>query len=179
VRVVSVNTGRPARLEWNGRVHRSAILKRPVDGPVVVHALGLEGDAQADRRIHGGPEQALYAYAEEDLAWWSAELGREVEPGTFGENLTLSGVDVTNARQGERWAIGSTLLEVTTPRVPCVKLATQMQDPRFVLLFADAGRPGAYLRVVREGTLEAGDPVVLDRAGDGPTLGATARALTG
>ena len=177
--VVSVNTGRPARLEGNGRVHRSAIVKRPVAGPVAVHTLGLEGDAQADRRIHGGPEQALYAYAEEDLAWWSGELGRELEPGTFGENLTLSGVDVTNARPGERWAIGSALLEVTTPRLPCVKLATRMQDPHFVRRFADAGRPGAYLRVVREGSLEAGDAVVLDGAGDGPTVGETARALTG
>jgi MOSC domain-containing protein YiiM len=177
VRVVSVNVGQPATLEWGGRALWTAIVKRPVEGSVAVHQLGIEGDAQADRRVHGGPEQAVYAYAAEDLAWWSAQLGRELEPGVFGENLTLSGVDVTHARQGERWAIGSTLLEVTKPRLPCVKLATRMHDALFVRRFGDAGRPGAYLRVVREGRVRAGDEVALDGPGDGPSVGETARLI--
>jgi MOSC domain-containing protein YiiM len=177
VHVVSVNVGQPAVIAWGGHAYRSAIVKLPIDGPVAVREVGLDGDAQADRRVHGGPEQAVYAYAAEDLAWWSAELGRDLEAGIFGENLTLAGVDVTNARRGARWEIGSVLLEVTNPRIPCVKLATRMQDARFVRCFAEAGRPGAYLRVIREGTLQAGDAVVLDGIGDGPSVAETARLI--
>jgi MOSC domain-containing protein YiiM len=126
---------------------------------VAVRGVNIDGDEQADRHAHGGPDKAVYAYASEDYAWWRERLGRELRPGRFGENLTLAGVDVTAALVGERWAIGSVVLEVTSPRIPCWKLARRMGDPLFVRRFAEARRPGAYLRIVEEGELGAGDEV--------------------
>lgn len=164
-RVVSVNVGRPRTVTHMGRLRETAIRKEPVDGRVVVSGVNLEGDEQADKRVHGGPEQAVYAYAREDYEWWERELGKPLEPGTFGENLTLEGVDVTNARLGERWQIGSVVLEVASPRLPCWKLGQRMGDQRFVQRFADAARYGAYLRIVREGELGAGDSVRVDHEG--------------
>lgn len=142
-----------------GQQVKTGIWKLPAEGRVVARREGLEGDVQADRRVHGGPDKAVYAYAREDYAWWQAELGRELEPGSFGENLTLEGVDASGALVGERWRIGSTLLEVAGPRLPCFKLGAKMEDPRFLRRFAKALRPGAYLRVVEEGELGAGDAV--------------------
>jgi MOSC domain-containing protein YiiM len=158
-RVVSVNVGRPAPLATGRRVVPSAIGKAPVEGPVAARGVNLEGDDQADRRVHGGPEQAVYAYASEDTAWWSEQLGRPLGAGVFGENLTLAGVDVSGARIGERWRIGTTELRVTAPRVPCFKLGAVMGDQRFLRRFLHAGRPGAYLAIVREGELRGGDAV--------------------
>ena len=109
--------------------------------------------------MHGGDAKAVYAYAREDYEWWEGELGRELAPGTFGENLTVRGVDVSGAEPGERWRIGSTLLEVTEPRRPCFKLGVKMDSLRFLKQFAAAGRPGKYLRIVEEGELQAGDAV--------------------
>src|SRR4051795_10741194 len=146
--VLSVNVGRPAPLATGRRVVRSAIGKTPVPGPVAVRGVNLDGDDQADRKVHGGPDQAVYAYARESYEWWELELGRTLDPGTFGENLTLSGVDVDVAVIGERWAVGTCVLEVTGPRIPCQKLATRMGDPRFVKRFAAGRRPGAYLRIL-------------------------------
>jgi MOSC domain-containing protein YiiM len=156
--VLSVNVGGVAPFKA-GRAKRSAIVKAPVEGPVAVHGVNLDGDDQADRRVHGGPEQAVYAYARESYAWWEEELGRALAPGTFGENLTLEGVEVDGAPIGERWRVGTTLLEVTGPRIPCFKLAARMGDPKFVKRFAQARRSGAYLRIVAEGELQAGDEV--------------------
>jgi MOSC domain-containing protein YiiM len=158
-RVLSVNTGRPAPLATPRRTVSSSIVKRPVAGPVAVGSDGLEGDEQADRRHHGRPFQAVYAYASEDVLWWTHRLGRPLGPAAFGENLTLAGVDCTRATIGERWRIGSAQLRVTAPRVPCFKLAALMGEPGFVRTFARAGRPGAYLAVERPGTIEAGDEV--------------------
>jgi MOSC domain-containing protein YiiM len=143
----------------NGTVETSAIWKEPVSGRLAVRGVNVEGDDQADRSVHGGPDQAVYAYAIEDTEWWERELGRPLGPGTWGENLTLRGVDVTGALVGERWAIGTTLLEVTSPRIPCWKLAKKMGDPRFIKRFAQAGRPGVYLRIIDEGELGPGDSV--------------------
>ena len=109
-RLRSVQVGRPREFDFNGRPARSAIWKSPVVGPVAVKGVNLDGDDQADREAHGGPDKAVYAYAHEDLEWWSQRLGRELHPGEFGENLTTAGINVTNARVGERWAIGSTVL---------------------------------------------------------------------
>jgi MOSC domain-containing protein YiiM len=158
-RVVSVNVGRPAPLATGRRVVPSAIVKAPVEGPVAVRGVNLAGDDQADRSVHGGPEQAVYAYASEDTAWWSEQLGRALGPGAFGENLTLAGVGVSAARIGERWRIGTTELRVTAPRVPCFKLGAVMGDQRFLRRFLHARRPGAYLAIAREGELAAGDAV--------------------
>lgn len=166
-RVVSVNVGRPRPVTHMGRLRETAIRKEPVDERVIVSGVNVEGDEQADKRVHGGPEQAVYAYAREDYEWWERELGKPIEPGTFGENLTLEGTDVTNARIGERWHIGSVILEVTSPRLPCWKLGQRMGDQRFVARFADAARYGAYLRIVQEGELGAGDSVRVERNGAG------------
>jgi MOSC domain-containing protein YiiM len=158
--VVSVNVGRPQQLSVRrGRPLMSAIGKAPVEGRVRVAGINVEGDDQADRRVHGGPDKAVYAYASEDAAFWAAELGRPLGPGAFGENLTTEGLEVSGAVVGERWRIGDVELEVCQPRLPCNKLALRMDEPLMVKRFAQASRPGAYLRIVREGTLGAGDEV--------------------
>jgi MOSC domain-containing protein YiiM len=177
-KVEAVNVGRPRPIERsNGNVETSAIWKEPVSGRVAVRGVNVDGDDQADRSVHGGPDRAVYAYAAEDTEWWESELGRELGPGTFGENLTLRGVDVTGARVGERWRIGSAVLEVTSPRVPCWKLAKKMDDPRFIKRFAAAGRPGAYLRIIEEGELGPGDEVkIVERPEHDVTLGLFAEA---
>jgi MOSC domain-containing protein YiiM len=158
--VEAVNVGTPRPIERsNGTVETSSIWKEPVSGRVAVRGVNVDGDDQADREVHGGPDRAVYAYAGEDTDWWEAEVGRELGAGTFGENLTLRGVDVTGARVGERWRIGSVVLEVTAPRIPCWKLAKKMDDPKFIKRFTHARRPGAYLRIIEEGELGAGDEV--------------------
>mgnify|MGYP004521000351 CR=1 FL=1 len=155
----------------------TAIDKRAVEGPVRVRSFGVRGDVQADRADHGGRDKALYAYAQEAADRWAAELGREVPPGLFGENLRTSGVDVDGAEIGERWAVGAdpaTALhvEVTMPRTPCATFARRMGEERWVRRFARSGVPGAYLRVVRPGAVSAGDPVqVLSRPGHGVAVG--------
>ncbi len=177
-RVVSVNGGRPAPLNTGTRVVPSAIVKAPVSGPVAARGVNLEGDDQADRRVHGGPEQAVYAYAGEDTAWWSEQLGRPLGPGVFGENLTLAEVDVSGARIGERWRIGTVELRVAGPRVPCFKLGTIMGDQRFLRAFLHAGRPGAYLAIAEEGELEAGDAVeIVHRPAHDVTVALVIQAL--
>jgi MOSC domain-containing protein YiiM len=175
--VVSVNVG-PAADFRAGRAKRSAIVKAPVDGPVAVRGANLAGDEQADLRVHGGPDQAVYAYARASYAWWERELGRTLAPGTFGENLTVDGVDVDGAVIGERWAAGSCVLEVTGPRIPCFKLAARMGEPAFVTRFAAARRPGAYLRIVTEGALAAGDELaVVSRPEHGVTVALANEAM--
>lgn len=170
--MISVNVAEPRTLMRRGREVPTGLWKRPVEGAVAVRELGLAGDIQADRRVHGGHDKAVYAYASEDVAWWEAQLGRELGAGFFGENLTLRGVEVSGARIGERWEIGAVVLEVSEPRHPCWKLQQKVGEPGFVRRFAEAGRPGAYLRVRREGELRAGDAVVV-RAGPpgAPVLG--------
>jgi len=159
-RLLSVNAGRPRQISVRrGRPLMSAIGKAPVEGRVRVEGVNVAGDDQADRRVHGGPDKAVYAYAAEDAAFWEAELGRELAPGTFGENLTTEGVDVSGALIGERWRVGTVELEVCQPRLPCAKLGIRLGDPMMVRRFGEARRPGAYLRIVREGELGAGDEI--------------------
>lgn len=157
--VLSVNVAGPREIEWLGRRATTAIWKEPVAGRVRVGRLNLAGDEQADPRFHGGADKAVYAYAREDYDWWGEELGRTLADATFGENVTLTGVDVAGAVVGERWQLGSALLEVTGPRIPCWKLGARMEDVEFPVYFAASGRPGAYLRVVTEGEVGAGDAV--------------------
>lgn len=158
-RVISVNVGRAFDAGWAGRLERTAIDKRPVEGRVAVRRLGLAGDEQADLENHGGPDQAVYAYAREDLDWWAERLGRPLRDGVFGENLTVRGIDVTGALLGERWRVGSALLEVTAPRIPCSVFRSWMDERGWVRRFAEAGRVGAYFRVSEEGGVAAGDGV--------------------
>jgi len=167
-RVLSVNVGRPAETVWHGRTVRSAIWKAPVIGPVRVRGVNLTGDAQADGKAHGGPDKAVYGYAAEDLDWWHGQLGVEVGPGSMGENLTTSDLDLSEAVVGERWEIGSVVLQVTQPRIPCYKLGIRMGDDRFPQRFAEARRHGVYLRILAEGVLQAGDDIqVVDRPAHG------------
>jgi MOSC domain-containing protein YiiM len=178
-RVLSVNVGRPRPIHVRrGRPIHSAIGKAPVEGRVRVEGVNLAGDDQADRLVHGGPDKAVYAYAVEDVRWWEAELGRALGPGMFGENLTTEDLDVTGAVIGERWRIGSAELEVCQPRQPCFKLGLRFEDPLMLRRFAQASRPGAYLRIVREGELCAGDAVeVLSRPEHGVTVGVVGDAI--
>jgi MOSC domain-containing protein YiiM len=157
--VVSVNVGRPEPLFTGRRVIESAIVKAPVEGPVAVRGVNLEGDDQADRSVHGGPDQAVYAYASEDIVCWSDVTGLDLGPGAFGENLTTAGIDVSGARIGERWRIGTVELRVTGPRIPCFKLEARIGVRGFQKQFVHAGRPGAYFAIVEEGELRAGDAV--------------------
>ena len=160
-RVLSVNVGQPQEIEWLGHPLVTSIWKQPVEGRLAARGVNIAGDDQADRGVHGGEHKAIYVYAREDQSWWESQLGRPIDVGGFGENLTLEGVDVTGAVIGERWAIGSAVVEVSQARIPCVKLGARMGDKDFPIRFREALRPGAYLRIVAEGDLGAGDEVAL------------------
>lgn len=175
--VVSVNVGEVRALDWEGRTVTTAIYKRPVDGPRRLVGVNVDGDDQADRTVHGGAVKAVYVYSADDYRWWARELRRELEPGTFGENLTVEGLDPAAAVVGERWRVGGAVVRVTEPRIPCYKLGIRMGDPRFPARFADAGRPGTYLAIEQEGVVRAGDEiVVVQRPVHGVTVGMVERA---
>ena len=182
-RVDSVNVGTPREVAWAG-IGRTSIDKQPVSGVVEVGRLGLEGDQVSDTVHHGGVDQAVYAFAREDLDAWAVELGREVRNGQFAENLTTSGIDVNEAEVGERWQVGTVTLEVAMVRIPCNDFknwqrVTGFDDRAWVKRFAARGRPGPYLRVIQEGELQAGDDlVVVHRPGHGVTVSTMFRALT-
>ncbi|RKF24543.1 MOSC domain-containing protein [Micromonospora globbae] len=178
-RVVAVNLGVVTEADWAGDASgRSGIDKRPAEGPVLFRGDGVTGDFIGERAHHGGPDQAVYAYAEEDAGWWAAELGRPVRPGNLGENLTTYAVDVTGAVIGEQWLVGSALLQVTKPRTPCTTFAGFWGVPDLIKRFTARAMPGAYLRVLREGEAAAGDPVrVVERPAHGVTIGEVFRAL--
>jgi MOSC domain-containing protein YiiM len=179
-RVISVNRGPEADLIVGGKPARSGIDKRPVAGPVAVRTLGLAGDEYADKENHGGQDQAVYAYAREDLDWWTEQLGRELHNGAFGENLTTTGIDVSAALIGETWRVGTAVVQITSPRIPCVTFQSWLDEPHWVKRFAAARRPGAYLRVLTEGTVSAGDEVaVLDRPDRAVTVAESMRAYYG
>ena len=164
-RLRSINVVHQILDDPGGTPGRTAIDKRPVTGPVYVAERGVQGDAQLDTRHHGRPWQAVYAYADEDLDWWREHLQRDLPPGSFGENLTTSGLDVTGAVIGEQWQIGAgpdaAVVEVTAPRIPCQTFTNFIGEERWVKRFTDHGAPGAYLRVVRTGYVQAGDPVTV------------------
>ena len=177
-RVLSVNVGAPREVEWRGEPVLTAIWKHPVAGRVPLRGVNFAGDDQADRTVHGGPDKAVYAYAREDYDWWRERHGIDAQPALFGENLTIEGHDLTTAVVGERWSIGSTLLEVAQPRLPCFKLGIRLGDESFLKRFLVARRPGAYLRVVGEGDVAAGDAIAVEqRPAHGITLGDMVDAL--
>jgi MOSC domain-containing protein YiiM len=154
------------------RPNRTGIDKHPVAGRVAVGELGLDGDVQVNRRHHGGEGQAVYAYAQSDADWWATELGRDLPPGRFGENLRTSGLDLRNAVLGERWQVGTTLLEVTAWRVPCANFARFWGIPDLVKRFSAHGATGAYLRVLQTGEIGAGDVIdIVSRPDHGITVG--------
>ncbi|KWX20926.1 molybdenum cofactor biosysynthesis protein [Mycolicibacterium wolinskyi] len=187
--VLTVNVAQPRPNPANERI-LTGIDKRPVEGPVGVRApgpmhgglgSGLIGDTIGNQQFHGGDDQAVYAYAREDLDGWQTELDREIANGVFGENLTTAGVDVTNARIGERWRIGSDglELEVSRPRIPCRTFAAWLQINGWMKTFTRSAIPGAYLRLVHPGTVRAGDAIVVaERPDHDITVGFVFRALT-
>ncbi|MEV4496483.1 MOSC domain-containing protein [Micromonospora arborensis] len=179
-RVAAVNLGIVTEAEWAGDASgRSGIDKRPVDAPVLIRFDGVVGDFIGERAHHGGPDQAVYAYAEEDAGWWATELGRDIRPGGFGENLTTYAVDVTGAVIGEQWQVGAALLQVTKPRTPCTTFAGYWGVPGLIKRFTARALPGAYLRVLREGEVGPGDPVeVVERPAHGVTIGEVFRATS-
>jgi MOSC domain-containing protein YiiM len=162
--VISVNAGRSELMKIGARTVETGIRKAPVERGHV-GALGLAGDVVADAENHGGLDQALYLYSSEDYAFWADDLGAAPEPGTFGENLTLSSFGPEPVRIGDRFRIGAAVVEVTAPRIPCSVFATRMGEPNWVKRFADARRPGLYVRVLEPGEVAAGDPV--ERLADG------------
>ncbi len=177
--LLSVNVGGIREFEFEGRTAVSAIWKAPVTGRVAARGVNLEGDDQADRAAHGGPDKAVYGYAIEDMRWWEKELGRPLEYGEFGENLTTEGIDANGALVGERWEIGSTVLEVSEPRIPCWRLGVRMEDKLFPRQFTKAARPGAYLRIVVEGDVGSGDEIrVVERPDHDVTVGDVFRIFT-
>jgi MOSC domain-containing protein YiiM len=178
--VESLNVGTPQLVPANGHSVLTAIWKYPVEGSVPLRGDRLLGDDQADRTVHGGADKAVYTYALEDTEWWESELQRPLGPGAFGENLSVRGVPVSEAVIGEHWAVGTALLQVAQPRLPCFKLGLRMGDPRFLKRFAKAGRPGVYHRVLREGEIAAGDRIeVVNRPAHGITSALVSRALLG
>jgi MOSC domain-containing protein YiiM len=189
--LVSVNLARvrddvfsAGRTPRGAKPRQTGIDKRPATGPVRLAKLGVAGDTICDTRHHGGPDQAVYAYAQEDLEWWQEELAAELalplRPGAVGENLTTRGLAVSGAVIGEKWQIGTALLEVSVPRIPCRTFAAFWNVTGLIKRFTAAGRPGAYLRVLTEGDVQAGDDVTLvHRPAHGLTIRETLRALTG
>lgn len=181
-RILSVNAGTSKTVEW-AALGATSIDKRPVDGPVTVAALGITGDTVTDTQRHGGLEQAVYAFAREDLDVWGQRLGGLLRDGQFGENLTTEGIDVNEAEVGEQWRIGSVLLQVCSVRTPCNDFKNWMgvsgyDNAHWVKRFALEARPGPYLRVLEEGTLEAGDEIqVVHRPGHGITVSTLFKAL--
>jgi len=169
MRLLSLNLGQPELLpdpfarEGGSPIHRTAIRKRPAEGPVRLGRLGLEGDDVADHKHHGGPDQAVLAYAGSHYGTWRAELGEHpaLAPGGFGENLTVAGTDETVVCLGDVWEVGGARLEVSLPRMPCATLARHFAIRDFVKRVAQCGRTGWYLRVLREGSVEADAPVTL------------------
>jgi len=159
----SVNLGQERILRHKDRVEYTGIFKFPVEGPVKVTKLGLEGDVIISKKHHGGPDQAIYVYGGADYAWWSGELNKEISPGTFGDNLTISELESTQLNVGDTLHIGDVILQVTAPRIPCATFAARMQDPQWVKRFRHAGRPGLYCRVISEGFVKVGDRVFIEK----------------
>jgi MOSC domain-containing protein YiiM len=162
MQLASVNVGQERPMKNGKKSGKTGIYKLPTIAPVQVTRLGLEGDVIMDTENHGGEDQAIYVFGTADYDWWASELGREMTPGTFGENLTISELESAPLHIGDRLRVGAILLEVTSPRIPCVTLAVRMDDPTFVKRFRKAERPGLYCRVIETGAVCAGDPVSLE-----------------
>jgi len=165
MKILSINRTLPQVLEINGKLVPTGIYKEAVPGPVAVHELGLVGDGQADLTVHGGPYQAVYAYPVEHYPYWEGELGREpFEPGTFGENLTVSGLLETEVCIGDVHRMGEVVLQVTCERIPCFKLGHKLKRPDILKPFLQSGRSGFYYRVVHKGELNTGQEIeVIER----------------
>ena len=163
MQLISINIGQKRTQQRKNYVEETGIYKVPVTEPVEIKSLGIEQDVICDTKHHGGADQAIYIYGEADYVWWSKELGREIVPGTFGENLTISELESAQFNIGDYLHIGEVTLQVTAPRIPCGTFATRMNDPQWVMKFRKAERPGLYCRVLREGIVKTGDPVTVEK----------------
>ncbi len=159
MRVLSVNVGMPREVRWNGSIVLTGIIKDPVAHRIPLRRLNLDGDAQADLTVHGGPDKAVYAYPSEHYPGWEAKLGLSLPPAAFGENLTTEGLVEDQVHIGDEFRVGTARLVVTQPRMPCYKLGIRFNDPSIVKTFLKAGLPGIYFAVVEEGSVGPGDTV--------------------
>ncbi|MDX3655997.1 MOSC domain-containing protein [Streptomyces sp. ID05-26A] len=164
-RLLSLNVGLPEDVSWHGRTVHTGIFKRPVDGPLMVRRLNVDGDGQGDLGGHGGENRAVLVYQRESYEHWRSELGREFEYGQFGENFTVEGLADTEVHIGDRFRVGEAEFEVTQPRVTCYRVGMRLGEPRMPSLMVAHGRPGFYLRVITEGEVRAGDEIVRTRVG--------------
>jgi MOSC domain-containing protein YiiM len=162
MKVLSVNVGRNEISEIGDHRERTGIVKRPVSEPLRITRFGVEGDFIANKKDHGGPDQAIYIYGSTDYDWWSHELRRKLAAGMFGENLTISDLESATFSIGDRLLISGVILEVSAARIPCKTFARRMGDPQFINLFREAERPGLYCRVIREGMVQAGEEVTIE-----------------
>ena len=169
-RLLAISVGQPQPLAYRGKSVMSGIVKTPITGPVMVRWENIEGDRQADLRVHGGVDKAVYVYPAAHYDLWKDELSQALPFGSFGENLTISGLDETTIRVGDRLSIGDAVLQATTPRMPCFKLGMKMKDQRFLRRFLRSGRTGFYCRVLREGLIEPDATVSVSSAGVAPTI---------
>lgn len=171
MKLMTINIGKEQTLTRPGKTEQTGIFKHPVDGPVLVTSLGIPGDFIGDTKNHGGPDQAIYVYGWADYEWWADYLEQEMQPGLFGENLTIDALKSAQFNIGDRLRIGEVILEVTAPRIPCGTLAGRMNIPPFAKQFRLAERPGLYCRVIHAGSIQAGDPVSVEKyAGDTVSL---------
>src|SRR5215510_11105080 len=161
--LISLNLGKEQTLQRKDRVEITGIFKIPTSASIWLSSLGFENDAIVSKKHHGGPDQAVYVYGGADYEWWSKELGKQIAPGTFGDNLTISDLESARFNIGDYLYIGEVALQVTAPRIPCSTFATRMEDPQWVKKFRHAERPGLYCRVLREGMIQSGDAVSVER----------------
>ena len=163
MKLISINAGKQQTQINKGRTEITGIYKTTLQGPVQITSLGIADDFIGSPKHHGGPDQALYVYGETDYQWWAKELGKDMPPGMFGENLTISGLECAVFNIGDFLHISDVILQVTAPRIPCSTFATRMEDPQWVKKFRAAERPGLYVRVVREGSLTIGEGVQVEK----------------
>lgn len=163
MKLISINIGKARQQQRKDYIETTGIYKEPVNEPVEIKSLGIEADTICDTKNHGGPDQAIYVYGGADYAWWSSELGKEIAPGTFGDNFTISNLESAQFNVGDYLHIGDLTLQVTSPRIPCGTFATRMGDPLWVKKFRMAERPGLYCRVIKEGIVKAGDAVSVEK----------------
>ena len=163
MKLISVNIGQEGTVQRKLYREKTGIFKIPTDEAVQINKLGLLGDVIISDTHHGGPDQAVYIYGDADYDWWRNELGRELAPGIFGENLTISGLESATFTIGDILYVGEVTLQVTAPRIPCKTFSARMEDPQFVKKFRTAERPGLYCRVLKEGKVQAGDLVRVEK----------------
>jgi MOSC domain-containing protein YiiM len=161
-KLISLNVGLPREVNWKGRTATTGIFKEPVTGPVMLRTLNLDGDRQADLSVHGGVSKAVYAYPAEHYQFWKTELPEKKLPyGMFGENLTTEGLSESSVHVGDRFRVGAAEIMVTEPRLPCYKLGLKFDDPEILRRFLVSRRTGFYFAVIKEGMVEAGDPIMM------------------